>query len=355
MISRMTFLRIKPVMIFVILVLTLIGCTALPQVQTAGGNAASAASTALIPLKVSVGPYLSYTPFYIAEEKGYFKEQGLDVSLMRVARTTDAVATLAKGDLDVASFPVSSGLLNAIVRGSGIKIVASKERHDKDKCTYSGFVVRKGLDLNDPSKVTPGLLKSLRWDVSPTNISAYQVDTLLHKYGLSLDDITPVTPPNTAASLQLLQQGGLDVTSLQEPFITQAKTSGAGDVWMSVDDVAPNTQNVVVAFGPTILKDNPDAGKRFMVAYLKGVRDFAQGMDDETLTLMADKLELDRGLVSQMCAPYIPTDGAINAQSIIDFGNWAVSRKLVDAPVTADMFWDSRFVDYANQVLKDSK
>jgi hypothetical protein len=108
-----------------------------------------------------------------------------------------------------------------------------------------------------------------------------------------------------------------------------------------------------VAFGPTILKENPAAGERFMVAYLKGVRRFAEGMDEAMLALLEKELELERALLSEMCPPYIPLDGAIDARSIVAFSEWAAAKDLIDAPVTAEMFWEPRFVEYANQVLEE--
>ena len=320
--------------------------------QASAITATAAAPTTKTALKVAVSSYLAYAPFFIAQAEGYFAEEGLDVELVQVARTTDAIAALAQGQLDVSGFPIGSALLNAIVRDSGIKIVASKEQGIAQKCAYSGLVVRKGVALSGSDQITAAKLKGLRYDVNVTAASGYVLDTLLHQYGLALADITLAAMPNAATTLEAMQEGTIDVAAMNEPWITRVRAAGAGDIWLSRGDVAPNIQLAIVAYGPSILKKNPEAGERFMVAYLKGVRRFAQGMTEETLAIVEPELKLDRTLLIQMCPPYIPPDGAINSQSIVDFGKWAAANGLIDAPVTTEMFWEPRFVEYARRVLK---
>jgi NitT/TauT family transport system substrate-binding protein len=214
--------------------------------------------------------------------------------------------------------------------------------------------VRKGIPLSKTATVTPELLKSLRYDSNTTGQSAYILELLLQQYGLSLGDLTINDVGDAAVTLEVMKQGGLDFSAMIEPWITQARSTGAGDLWLSYNDVAPEAQLAVIAYGPTILKDNPEAGERFMVAYLKAVRRFDEGMTESTLMLLEKVLELDHSLLSEMCPPFIPPDGMINAQSIVDFGEWAAAKDLIDAPVTTEMFWEPRFIEYANRQLKDS-
>lgn len=340
----------------------LAGCAARNQPTTEGSGVVPPASSSPsptvgdgtpIPLKVSVAPYLSYAPFYIAAKEGYFTEQGLDVELVRLARSSDAVPALAQGQLDVASFPVSTALLNAMVRDSGIKIVASKDQSLDEGCVFSGFVARTGSAILGADEVTRDMLEKMNYDVIPTSMSGYILDTLLQRYGLSVDEINVVDMPNAAATLDAMLQGTVDVATMTEPWITQARAAGAGDVWLGRGEISPRNQLAVVAYGPTILKSNPNAGERFMVAYLKGVRDFAEGMTEPTLALLEKELELDRTLLTELCLPHIPLDGAINDQSIVAFGDWAAARDLIDAPVSAEVFWEPRFVEYARQKLGD--
>ncbi len=57
----------------------------------------------LTKIKVSVTPFLSYAPIFIAKEEGFFAEQGFDVEFVRFDKTAEAIPALAQGQIDVVS------------------------------------------------------------------------------------------------------------------------------------------------------------------------------------------------------------------------------------------------------------
>jgi NitT/TauT family transport system substrate-binding protein len=66
---------------------------------------------------------------YIASERGYFAEEGLEVTLAEVSGMTLAAA-LANGQVDGAGSPVNAALFNAIASGIPVRIVAPMARQD---------------------------------------------------------------------------------------------------------------------------------------------------------------------------------------------------------------------------------
>jgi hypothetical protein len=122
---------------------------------------------------------------------------------------------------------------------------------------------------------------------------------------------------------------------------------------VSDTQVVPDFQRGFVAYGPNLLDKNKDAGRRFMVAYLKAVRLFNQGKTAHNIELLAKSTDQDPALLQKNCWPLFRVDGHINAQSIMDFQSWAVQRKLLDNPVTDEQkMWDPEFIDYANKALQ---
>src|SRR5688500_2999672 len=65
-------------------------------------------------------------PIHIAQERGYFREQGLDVELMRFNSTADQIAALGTGQLAVGVGGVNAALFNAFAQDVPIRIVADK-------------------------------------------------------------------------------------------------------------------------------------------------------------------------------------------------------------------------------------
>ena len=52
------------------------------------------------PLKIGLVTWLGYGPFYIAQEKGYFKENNVDVQLEKIEGDVERRAAIASGNLD---------------------------------------------------------------------------------------------------------------------------------------------------------------------------------------------------------------------------------------------------------------
>jgi sulfonate transport system substrate-binding protein len=108
----------------------------------------------------------------------------------------------------------------------------------------------------------------------------------------------------------------------------------------------------VVVFGPTILEDNRDLGNRFMVAYLKGVRQYNQGKTERNLEIISAFTELDSETLDAICLPTFTDDGRINFElGYATFQDWALARGDLDGALTKEELIDESFVDYANQVL----
>src|SRR5579884_359702 len=59
-------------------------------------------TTPAVDLKVGVLPLASFAPYYIAQERGYFKEVGLNVEFTVTASVNDQLPSLAQGQLHVA-------------------------------------------------------------------------------------------------------------------------------------------------------------------------------------------------------------------------------------------------------------
>src|SRR5262245_2368065 len=68
----------------------------------------------------------SDAPIYIADKKGYFRDEGLDVKVTNFRSAADMVAPLGAGQIEAGAGSASAGLYNAVARGIKIKIVADK-------------------------------------------------------------------------------------------------------------------------------------------------------------------------------------------------------------------------------------
>jgi NitT/TauT family transport system substrate-binding protein len=300
-------------------------------------------------LKVVTLPYIPYVTYYIAQEEGYFAEQGLDVEFVPFSSVTQALPLLVEGDLDVAGGSISAGIFNAVAQNMNIKIVAGSQYSDPVQGNVA-LMVRKDLYASGELDTVPEI-KGRQVVVPCTGcINDFAAAKILQNAGLTLSDIKIATmsPQDTVAAFANKAIEAAVVGSLQQG---QLDTEGYAVTLESLSTLMPGFQYGFVMFGPSLLKDNPEAGKQFMIAYLKAARQYMQGKTERNLEIAQKYLGMDRETLLQSPWPPVSTDGTVRGQDVLDFQNWAYENGLVDKEVPADQLLDTTFIDYANKVL----
>jgi NitT/TauT family transport system substrate-binding protein len=303
-----------------------------------------------VKLKVVSLPYVSFAPLYIAQEEGYFTEQDLHIEFVKMAVAADSLPSLIKGDLDVIAETLFPGFLNAIVREAKIKFVADKGYHSSEGCTYSAIMARRTLveegKLNSISQ-----LKGCRISmIQDSALSAYYLEGALNQANLSFNDVEMVFLP-MPSRLEAFERGAIDITTATEPWVTRMLQTGHVVIWKPIQKLFPNFQHAVLLYGPTLIEKNPDAGKKFMVAYLRAVRQYNQGKTKRNLEILAKYIEMDRRLLGEVCWPTIRSSGQIHIRSVMDYQTWAMKKGYLDKQVPPNQFWDPSFIEYANKIL----
>jgi NitT/TauT family transport system substrate-binding protein len=299
-------------------------------------------------LKVAILPYLSYAPFFIADEEGYFRDQGIELDLVRFAHSPDAIPSLAQGELDVAGGLLTINMLNAMARGAKIRFVADKSFTDPAGCTYSALVARRSL-VQEGTLKDPSGLKGRRIAFNEASLEGFWVEKVLKTAGLGIKDVLAGDIPDPAM-VSALEKGAVDLAVPAEPWVTRAVTSGHGVCWMPIEKVIPDFQFGIVLFGPTLLDKNPEAGALFMAAYLKGVGQYNQGKTARNLEILAKHTRLDRELLQQACWPPFRPGGRINVKSVLEFQAWAIEKGYLEKAVPETQFWTPIFIDRAERL-----
>ena len=304
----------------------------------------------LIKIRVSIRYNTGFGPIIIAQEEGFFAEQGLEIEFIPAPRSAEAIAALLTGELDVHAGTFTSGLFNAMAQGERLKITANKGVFDPEGCTYQAYSVRK--DLFDNGEVTSAEdLVGRRVSFKAEIYSGYILDAALSASGFTSADVEIHDLPGSA-EFEALERGAVDAVYHGEPDVTRVSNMGLGVVLIRAEEVLPYASWGTLTFGPSLLEDNSEAGQRFMVAYLQGVRQYNEGKTERNLEIMAAASELDMEILEQSCWPPIVSDGQINVQSALDFQVWAQESGLLDSIATEEQFWDSQFIEYANEALQ---
>jgi NitT/TauT family transport system substrate-binding protein len=301
----------------------------------------------------------SDAPFFIADAKGYFAEQGLRVSFVRFDSAAKSIPSLGSGEVDVGSGASSAGLYNAVARGIGIKIVADKARNAKG---YGFQAIMARTDLIDSGKVK-GVkdLKGLKVAMSANGNSENAfMNYALVQAGLSYSDIDPVFLgfPNQIAAYA---NKAIDASLTVEPTVAELLKLGTAKKLISADDVFPDYQTAVVFYGPKFMHDQPENAKKFMVAYVKAVRFYDDALKgghlagpnaEEVIKILTQYSfikdpEVHRAIVSQAIDP----NGDVNMPSLQMAWQYFFDTKQIDGSVKLGDAIDLSYVHDAAKAL----
>lgn len=309
-----------------------------------------------VEVTVGVLDSLAEAVTFIALDRGYFEAEGLNVKLVKFANTADMVAPLSNGQLDVASGAPTLGFFNGVLRGLPLKLVADKGRNSPGH-GFNAIVVRK--DLIESGKVTSvSDLKGLKIATpsrhSPMEI---QLDIALKKAGLKLDDVSleQLSFPNmTAAFGSKIIDAGLMI----EPFVAIASRRGVGTRFLGVDKIAPDFQMAAVIYGPEFAGTKAEAAKRWMVGYVRGVRDYLAAVNDQTkrselFAVLAKYTTTfkDPAMLQAVVFPGFDADGYLNLETVKDNIDWYAAHELLRRKPTVTEFVDYTYLDYALERL----
>jgi len=288
-------------------------------------------------LRVMFLPHVSWAPIMIAEAEGFFKAEGLDVEHVTGLRAEEGVAALVTDGIDVLPGPVRAGFLSAVAQGAKIRIVAGQGELSRDGCTYFGIVVRPGLQ---PSPATP--IRKMR--TSQDGVARYIVSRMLEPHRIPLSSIETIRLPE-AVLVSSLERGTIDAVAISEPGLT--RSTKVGKLWIRAQDVLPDFQWGVIAFGERLLEEDRDTGIRFMRAYERGAEQYRQGKTPRNVAIIAKATGDSEELTREACWPSFPVGSGIEWESIAQFQRWANTERLMERTVTRDQVWDSSFVSAA--------
>lgn len=337
------------------LLLSLAACAVLLGTAAAGNAAQAQERKAPAPVKVGILSSLSEAPILFADALGYFREEGIEVEIVTFANSAEMVAPLGTGQIDVGSGAPTLGLFNAIERGISMKLVADKGRNSKGH-GFNAIVVRQAL-------VDQGKVRSLK-DLKGLKIASpsrwspmeLQLEMALDRAGLTRSDVD-LELMRFPDMLPALANGSIDGALLIEPFVTQAVGRKFGHRLVGVDEFAPDFQIAGIIYGPGFASSRPETARRWMVAYLRGVRAYLDAVsgngDREALieVLMKNTRMKKRELYDDVIFPGFDRDGYLHLSTISASIEWLQRNGQLRSAPELNEFVDYQYLDYAHQRL----
>jgi NitT/TauT family transport system substrate-binding protein len=287
-------------------------------------------------------------PVYIANDCGYFAEQGIDFEFVPLDSGALAVAPTAAGQIDVIMSPLGPGLFNALGRGVDLTGIASS--------VYADTVLFVRQELWDSGEVR--FVPDLRGKRVSFNIEGSVVDfglrNMLPKLGLSVADVEVQRLANTDLGPALVN-GAVDAGVASDP--TPLETRGIATRLASSFDILGKQTAALVVMGPS-MRGKGDAPTRFLIAYLKGVRDLDAALQVNKVVAPSVQEILTRwtGIPGETIAqtPFaenIP-DSRIDFDDLNQQQDFWLREGLVQSRVDLRQFVDTKYLDAALAQLR---
>jgi NitT/TauT family transport system substrate-binding protein len=251
------------------------------------GRPLAAAEAAQV--RIGIARTMSDVGYYVADAMGYFRDEGIEVTMTPFNSAAQMMAPLGVGDLDVGGGTVSAGFYNSVGRGIATKIVADQGSM-KPGYGYSSLMVRK--DLVDSGRYkTLADLKGMKVAIAaPGTGTASALNETLKKGGLKYSDVE-VTYIGFPEHLPAFLNKGIDAAISNEPTMTLEIEQGAAVRIVGNDVTYPDQQTAVVFYSERFSKGRHDVAERFMRAYLRGIRLYNDALKDGRLAgPAADKI-----------------------------------------------------------------
>lgn len=264
-----------------------------------------------------------HAPFFVALEKGWYKEAGLDVSIVPGKGSFDAVRAVASGNAEF-GFPDAATAGKSIAEGLPLKMVAV-------------FLQKTPMGINAFDKTgirTPKDLEGRTLSNVPEASTAKVLPAFFKENGVDMDKVTLVNHTFATAIPSVLAE---KVDAGQGYIFGEylAVKNGAGDRkvnWISFADHGIQLYSNGIAVNTDFLGKNPDAVRGFVQASVRGLGWTAEN-PDEAIAILSKQTETAADTLKEqlmVALPLMVTDEAkANGLGSMTAGKWAETQAIM--------------------------
>ena len=230
--------------------------------------------TVSIQIDGSAVPY--YAPLYLAQENGYFAEEGLNVEFYYAA-AADIVKNVAAGNVEF-GFANADAVVAAKAQGIPVKVVHTTYQEGLGAIIFG----------SDSGISTPADLKGKKVAVTSLGSANYfQLQAAMESAGLTIDDVQ-VEIVGTGAILTALTEGQVDAIVFSKLRTIELNNSGYAASEITCDQFLPSFGNVLVA-GDKLVAEDPETVDGFCRALNKAIEYIIDGHVEEAVDMSIEK------------------------------------------------------------------
>jgi NitT/TauT family transport system substrate-binding protein len=302
--------------------------------------------------KINVGAlrFTSHAASFVAVERGYFADEGLDVELKFFQAAQPMAVAVASKDVDYAVTAISGGLISLAQKGATKVIGGALSGIDGSQIIVSKEAYEAGM--TDPSK-----LGGATWALTQTGSSFHYTGSQVAKaHGLTFK-YKPLQ--KVGAVIGALKTSQVDAWAIVPHIAKPLNGAGAVHIIGAISEYIPDYQVTVVFTSAENAANERDQTEAFLRAFSKGAGDFNAALVDKTLgdDAAEDMIKLVHKYVYadrpyEKAAPSIRNgamrinkNAAMNTDNIQAQLDWFKSEGLVDSTITFETLVDDSYVE----------
>jgi NitT/TauT family transport system substrate-binding protein len=303
-------------------------------------------------IKVGLSKLFGYPAVPIAIERGYFKEQNLDVEMVYFDSAQPIAVGVASGGVDFGVAGLSAGFYSLAAQGQ-LRLIASSGGE------APGF---HNLMFLASNKAYAAGLTSPK-DFAGHSVAITQLGTSLHysigraaeKFGYPLSAVTVRPLQSNTNVIAALSGDTIDAAVMPSSPAMPALEAGHAKLIGWVSEVAPDFSTGSACFTSTkAANEQGDMVRRFLVAYRKGLRDFHDAFigpngkeqtgptTDAVLAIMSRFTGIEPAVLMK-AIPNVDGDGRISTADVARQIAWYKSQNLLKGEVKAEDLIDKRY------------
>ena len=248
---------------------------------------------------------VAFLPLYVTLEKGFFKDEGLEIVPVMFNAGNTNLQALIGGDVQIMAGAVAETVIG---RASGIDV-----KNFWGICNLMPFEL-----YSQPKFTSMKEAKGKRFAISRFgSLSDFLTRASLLHFGIDPKDVTILQIGSTPARFSALSSGGVDATIIWFPVTENAKALGYRKLF-DLKDMYPEWPYEAFAARESWLAKEKDQAMRFLRAYQKGTR-YARDNRDEAIRALRKFVKMDPAVAPAGYDQYrdsFPVDGKIAEKGI---------------------------------------
>ncbi|MEX0759968.1 MAG: ABC transporter substrate-binding protein, partial [Tistlia sp.] len=222
--------------------------------------------------QVTVGAlrFTSHAPSFIAYERGYFRDEGLEVELKFFQAAQPIAVAIASGDIDFGVTALTGGFYSLADKGA-VKVVGGLYA---EKPGVPGMAILASNQAWEAGLKSPADLKGRSWAMTQQGSSFHYVAGMIaERNGFALSDMSLKALQKVPSMIGAVKSGQVDAMAMVPHVAVPLENSGAARIIGWVRDLGPYLVTSIFTSTRNV-EERREMVERFLRAYARGIEDY---------------------------------------------------------------------------------